>query len=83
VTSRADRSPDIRVQFIRKGQLATFEVEGGFARKPAPSDGLLIELTTTSLFLPVEQIRRAGLEVAERPRTPPRQPDHARDDVTR
>jgi hypothetical protein len=64
--SSAEDRPDVRVQFVRKGQVATFEVRGGFARKPAPSDGVLVESTTTTLFVTVEDLRRSGLEIVGR-----------------
>jgi hypothetical protein len=49
---------DVEVRPIAKGQLATFEVEGGFARRPAPCDGLLIETRTSTLLIPLEEAER-------------------------
>jgi hypothetical protein len=57
--SVADKKMDLEVAAIRKGQLATFEVEGGFVRRPAPCDGLLIETRSTTIFLPLSKIQKA------------------------
>jgi hypothetical protein len=54
---------DLTVQLIRKGQVATFELAGDFRRMPAPSDGLLLETTTTTILVHLDDLRRAGLDV--------------------
>jgi hypothetical protein len=66
MTRPGNGSPDVRVQFLHKGQVATLEMDGAFARLPVPSDGLLIESKSTTLFISVDDIRCAGLEVSER-----------------
>jgi hypothetical protein len=48
--------PDIEVRLILRGQVATFEVEGGFARRPAPCDGLLVETTRSTILVPMEDV---------------------------
>jgi hypothetical protein len=60
-----DRQPDVTVKLIKKGQVATFEVEGGFARRPAPCDGLLVETSATTILIPMDDLRVAGLETAD------------------
>jgi hypothetical protein len=64
------------VKAILKGQLATFEVAGGgFVRAPAPHDGLLIEATTTTLFLPASEVARLLAELPKQhPARRPSQP---------
>jgi hypothetical protein len=75
VNSRGKASPDIRVQFLHKGQVATLEMDGAFARLPVPSDGLLIESKSATLFITVDDIRGAGVEVSERTRRFSASPD--------
>lgn len=50
---------DIDVQPILKGQVATFEAEGGFIRRPAPCDGLWVEQKSGSYFLPLKAAEAA------------------------
>lgn len=50
---------DLELHPIVKDQVATFEVQGGFARKPSPCDGLLIETRTSTILLPIEELNRA------------------------
>jgi hypothetical protein len=50
---------DLTITPIRKGQLASFEVKGGYVRAPAPHDGLLIETTTSTVLLAAEDVARA------------------------
>jgi hypothetical protein len=44
---------------VRAGQEITVAVEGGFARRCATGDGLLVELPDRDLFLPVESVVEA------------------------
>ncbi|MDZ4693867.1 MAG: hypothetical protein SGI86_01880 [Deltaproteobacteria bacterium] len=44
---------DLDVRLVIEGQIATFEVAGGFARKPVPADGVIVETTTTTIFIPL------------------------------
>jgi hypothetical protein len=83
--------PDIEVRLLLRGQVATFEVEGGFARRPAPYDGLLVETTHSTILVPLEDVVASVDEwrrgrAAEGP-TAPRVPDGAdrrvREGVTR
>jgi hypothetical protein len=67
VSSRGKASPDIRVQFLHKGQVATLEMDGAFARLPVPSDGLLIESKSATLFISVNELKKAGVALTERP----------------
>ncbi len=80
MTAPRDPKSDLRVQFIKKGQVATFEVDGGFCRKPAPSDGLLVESTTTTVFVPMDDLRKAGLQMAGHSRPGAEVPGRSQDD---
>jgi hypothetical protein len=53
------RGSDGSVRAIEGGQVATFEVEGGFARRPAPESGLLLDLRSETVLLPAAEVRRA------------------------
>jgi hypothetical protein len=59
MTVLGDLRADIEIYPIRKGQLATFEVDDGFFREPAPCDGLLIETKTATIFVPSGEVARA------------------------
>ncbi len=48
--------PDLDVRFVFEGQIATFEVGGGFARKPVPTDGVIVETTTATIFIPISTL---------------------------
>ena len=63
MTAREGRARDLTLRSIMKGQVATFEVDGVFIRGPAPSDGLLVETTTASIFVPMEELRHAGIDL--------------------
>jgi hypothetical protein len=54
---------DIQVRGIVKGTTATFEVDNGWCRKPAPCDGVLIETKTSTVLVPVAELERALREV--------------------
>jgi hypothetical protein len=41
---------------VRAGQEITVAVEGGFARRLATGDGLMVELPDRDLFLPVDAV---------------------------
>ncbi len=56
MTSIGNRKVDLEVRAIRKGQIATFEVEGGFVRKEAPCDGLYVETTQNTFILPKKHV---------------------------
>jgi len=58
VIAIGDQKADIEVTRLAEGQTATFEVEGGFARKPAPCDGLYIETRTSVIFIPLHVVER-------------------------
>jgi hypothetical protein len=61
---------DTTIRAILKGQLATLPVKGGgYARIPAPHDGLLVETTTSTFLLPAVDVARA---LGELPRQPAR-----------
>jgi hypothetical protein len=44
---------------VRAGQEITVAVEGGFARRAATGDGLLVELPDRDVFLPVDAVIEA------------------------
>lgn len=44
---------------MRRGQLATFEMGGGFVRRPAPSDSLLLDLRSETILLCATVVRSA------------------------
>lgn len=74
-----DMRADIEIRPITKGQIATFEVEGGYARKPAPCDGLLIESAKATVFIPATEaikalktLQRSSEKVAARTAGPER-----------
>ncbi|HYE58088.1 MAG TPA: hypothetical protein VD948_06265 [Rhodothermales bacterium] len=48
-----------RVHGVLAGQPVTFEVEGGFYRRPAPADGLVVETDSTTIFVPLEDVAKA------------------------
>ena len=56
------RSPTIRV--VRAGDEISVEVEGGFARRRAPSDGVMVQLIDRDIFVGadalVEALRTLG-----------------------
>jgi hypothetical protein len=58
-----DMNADIEIRAIRAGQLATFEVDGGFVRRPAPCDGLYIETSKTTILLPAGEVLKAMTEL--------------------
>jgi hypothetical protein len=58
-------SPPV-VRAVREGDEISVAVAGGFARRRAPSDGVIIELGDRDLFLPVEALV-AALAVLGRP----------------
>lgn len=57
------KSPSVldgdQVLALRCGQIATFESGGGFARRPAPLDGILIDTRSQTLFLPAQTLLTA------------------------
>jgi hypothetical protein len=55
----SSEKPDVEVRMILQHQVATFEVDGGFARRPAPCDGLIVETTVRTIFVPMEQVAAA------------------------
>jgi hypothetical protein len=67
VKSVGDTKMDLEVHALRKGQVATFEVEGGFVRRPAPCDGLLVETSSSTILVPVPELARA-LQELKKPR---------------
>ncbi|HEY0714068.1 MAG TPA: hypothetical protein VGF45_15415 [Polyangia bacterium] len=52
---------DGRIVSLRGGQLATMETAdgAGFVRRPAPEDGLLLDLKSESIFIPAANMRAA------------------------
>jgi len=44
---------------VRNGDEITVAVEGGFARRRAPGDGVVVELPDRDLFLPVDAVVEA------------------------
>ena len=56
--------PEPTIRAVRAGDEITVAVEGGFARRHAPSDGVLVMLPDRDLFLPaallVEALRGLG-----------------------
>jgi hypothetical protein len=59
---------DTSIRAVLKGQIATLEIKGGgFARIPAPHDGLLVETTTSTFLLPADQVARALAELSKEP----------------
>jgi hypothetical protein len=50
-------SPVLRA--VRAGDEISIPVEGGFARRAAPSDGLVIELADRDVFVPVDALLEA------------------------
>jgi hypothetical protein len=55
MAEREDRS----ISPVRAGQLATFEVGGGFVRLPAPCHGIIVETKTTTIFIPAADVAAA------------------------
>ena len=43
-----------RLVLIRAGQPLSVAVVGGFVRRPAPSDGLVVMMADRDVFLPIE-----------------------------
>jgi hypothetical protein len=48
------RPPELKP--IRAGDEISVPVEGGFARRHAPSDGVLVALPDRDVFLPVDDV---------------------------
>lgn len=62
---------EFTMQLVRAGQIVTFEVEGGWRRRPAPHDGLLVESTKTTILLPLDQLSKLlDLHRSEQQRRP-------------
>jgi hypothetical protein len=51
------RTPPLRP--VHAGEEISVAVEGGFARRRAPGDGLIVELPDRDLFLPVDAVLEA------------------------
>ena len=49
----------VEITPIFAGQLATMEIDGGFQRRPVPSDGLLIETDVTTVHLDAASVAEA------------------------
>jgi hypothetical protein len=62
--SQAAAGPLVRP--VHAGDEISVQVEGGFARRPAPSDGVIVELPDRDVFLAaetlVEALRTLGRE---------------------
>jgi uncharacterized protein Veg len=52
---------DGRILSLKQGQLATMETAdgSGFVRRPAPEDGVLLDLKSESIFVPAASLRAA------------------------
>jgi hypothetical protein len=48
------RPPELKP--IRAGEEITVQVEGGFARRRAPTDGVIVALTDRDVFFPVDDL---------------------------
>ena len=46
----------VRLRAVRAGDEISVAVEGGFVRRRAPGDGVVIELDDRDLYLPVEAL---------------------------
>jgi hypothetical protein len=44
---------------VRAGDEITVAVEGGFARRRAPADGIVVQLPDRDVFLPVDTVLEA------------------------
>jgi hypothetical protein len=68
MSQRSEPSAHPLLRTVRAGDEITVAVEGGFARRRAPTDGVIIQLSDRDLFLSadalVEALRALG-------RTPP------------
>jgi hypothetical protein len=48
--------PPPQLKPVRAGDEISVQVEGGFARRHAPSDGVLVALPDRDVFLPVDDL---------------------------
>jgi hypothetical protein len=53
----ADKT-DLTIRPVVRGQFATYERGRGYVRQPVPSDGFIVETTKTTIFVPLERIKR-------------------------
>jgi redox-regulated HSP33 family molecular chaperone len=55
------------VRAVREGDEISVAVAGGFARRRAPSDGVIVELGDRDLFVPVEALFEALAVLGRQP----------------
>lgn len=61
----------IRVRPIRTGDEISVAVEGGFVRRKAPCDGVVVEVPERDVFLPAESLIEALRQLDALPRPTP------------
>jgi len=61
---------DLDVRLVLEGQVATFEVSGGFVRKAVPTTGVVVETTTTTIFIPLATLVEVVGNTLQRPEAP-------------